>query len=131
MLHKTRGIVFHHTDYSETSVVAKIYTELFGLQSYLVNSVRKKNAKVKQHVFQPLTLVEMVVYHKERSGLKRLADAKNSPVLKSIAFDIRKSSVILFMNEGKKHFSTTLQYTTLYVRTYIPCVFIHDRESVC
>ncbi len=99
MLHKTRGIVFHVTDYSESSVVAKIYTELFGLQSYLVNSVRKKSSKIKQTALQPLALVDLMVYHKERPGLQRLADAKNSPVMRSIPFDIRKGSVILFMNE--------------------------------
>lgn len=99
MLHKTRGIVFHVTDYSESSVVAKIYTELFGLQSYLINSVRKKNPKVKPTVLQPLSLIDLVVYHKERSGLQRLAEVRSNPVLKSIPFDIRKSSMILFMNE--------------------------------
>ena len=99
MLHKTRGIVFHVTDYSESSVVAKIYTELFGLQSYLVNSVRKKKSKVKSAAMQPLALVDLVVYHKEHGGLQRLADAKNNPVLKSIPFDIRKTSIVLFMNE--------------------------------
>src|SRR5436190_3456251 len=99
MLHKTRGIVFHVTHYSESSVVAKIYTELFGLQSYLVNSVRKKNSKIKTAALQPLALIDLVVYHKERSGLQRLADAKNNPALKSIPFDVRKSSIVLFMNE--------------------------------
>src|SRR2546430_2069454 len=99
MLHKTRGIVFHVTDYSESSVVAKIYTELFGLQPYLINSVRKKKSSVKPSALQPLALIDLVVYHKERSGLKRVADAKNNPVLKSIPFDVRKSSVVLFLNE--------------------------------
>ena len=99
MLHKTRGIVFHVTDYSESSVVAKIYTELFGLQSYLINSVRKKNPKVKPTVLQPLALIDLVIYHKERNGLQRLSEVSNNPALKSIPFDIRKSSSILFMNE--------------------------------
>jgi len=99
MLHKTRGIVFHVTDYSESSVVAKIYTELFGLQSYLVNSVRKKNPKVKPTALQPLALIDLVVYHKERGGLQRLAEVRNNPALKSIPFDVQKSSIILFMNE--------------------------------
>jgi DNA repair protein RecO (recombination protein O) len=99
MLHNTRGIVFHVTHYSESSVVAKIYTELFGLQSYLVNSIRKKKSKIKTAALQPLSLIDLVVYHKERSGLQRLADAKNNPALKSIPFDVRKSSIILFMNE--------------------------------
>ncbi|MBL0256421.1 MAG: DNA repair protein RecO [Bacteroidetes bacterium] len=99
MLHKTRGIVLHTTDYSETSIVAKIYTELFGLQSYIVNSVRKKNAKIKSNVFQPFTLVDLVVYHKERGGLQRVAEAKPNPALRNIPFDIRKSSMTLFLDE--------------------------------
>ncbi len=99
MLHKTRGIVFHVTHYSESSVVAKIYTELFGLQSYLISSVRKKKSKIKTAALQPLTLIDLVVYHKEGNGLQRLADAKNNPVLTSIPFDVRKSSIVLFMNE--------------------------------
>ena len=99
MLHKSRGIVFHTTDFSETSIVVKIYTELYGLQSYMVNSVRKKNAKFRPSVFQSLSLVEMVVYHKERSGLQRISEIRQSPVLKSIPFDVLKSSMALFLNE--------------------------------
>jgi len=99
MLYKTRGIVFRVTDYSERSVVAKIYNERFGLQSYLVNSVRKKNPKIKSTAIQPLTLVDLVVYHKERGGLQRVSDAINMPPLKSIPFDVRKSSIVLFLNE--------------------------------
>jgi len=99
MLHKTRGIVFHTTDFSETSIIAKIYTESFGVQSYLVNSVRKKNAKTRSNVFQPLSLVEMVVYHKERGGIQRVAEIRNAPQYKSIPFDVFKSSIVLFLNE--------------------------------
>lgn len=99
MLHKTRGIVFQVTDFGETSVVAKIYTELFGLQGFLINSVRKKNAKVKQHVLHPLSLVDLVVYHKERKGLHRVAEVRSNPVLQHIPFNIVKNSITLFLNE--------------------------------
>lgn len=99
MLHKTRGIVLSTTEYGETSVIAKIYTELFGLQSYIVNSVRKKNPKVHYHVFQPLTPVELVVYHKERPGLQRLSEIKPQPVLENLSFDIIKTTMILFLAE--------------------------------
>ena len=51
MLRKTRGIVLHVTDYAETSLVVKIYTEDFGLQSYLINGVRKQKAKFKSNLF--------------------------------------------------------------------------------
>jgi len=99
MLHKTRGIVFQVTDFGETSVVAKIYTELFGLQGFLVNSVRKKNAKVKQNVLHPLALVDLVVYHKERKGLHRIAEIRSNPSLQSIPFNIVKNSMTLFLDE--------------------------------
>lgn len=99
MLHKTRGIVFSYTEYRETSLIVKIYTELFGIQSYIVNSVRKKNAKLNIGLFQPLTLVDLVVYHKERPGLQRISEIRPMPPLKSIPFDIIKSTIVLFLNE--------------------------------
>lgn len=99
MLHKTRGIVLHTTEFSETSLVVKIYTELFGMQTYLVNSVRKKNAKVRPSVFQALSLVEMVVYHKERGGIQRISEIRSAPALRSTPFDVMKSSMALFINE--------------------------------
>lgn len=99
MLQKTRGIILKTTDYSETSLVVKIYTEDFGLQSYIVNSVRKKNAKVRSGLFEPLTQVELVAYHKESGGLQRISEIRNSVRYMSIPFDPVKSSMVLFLNE--------------------------------
>jgi DNA repair protein RecO (recombination protein O) len=99
MLRKTRGIVLHVTDYAETSLVVKIYTEDFGLQSYLINGVRKQKAKFKNNLFQPLTLVDMVAYHKEGHGLKRISEINAHPQFTSIPYDIVKSSVAIFLNE--------------------------------
>ncbi|MCC7232197.1 MAG: DNA repair protein RecO [Bacteroidia bacterium] len=99
MLHKTRGIIFHTTEYSETSLIARIYTELFGLQSYIINSVRKKNARVKAHTFQPLTPVDMVVYHKEKGGLQRIAEVIPCRPFRNTPFDLKRSSMVLFLNE--------------------------------
>jgi len=99
MLHKTRGIVFQVTEFGESSVVARVYTELFGLQGFIINSVRKKNPKVKQNVLHPLALVELVVYHKDRKGLHRVAEVRSNPALQNIPFSIMKNSMILFLDE--------------------------------
>ena len=99
MLHKTRGIVFKSTDYGEASLIVKIYTELFGIQSYLINSVRKKNARFHSNIFQPLTLLDLVVYHKGRPGLQRISDIRPNPPLESIPFDVFKSSIVFFLDE--------------------------------
>ena len=99
MLYQTKGIALHATKFSETSSVVKIYTEMFGLQSYMVKGIRKQKAKIKPGLFQPLTLLDLVVYHKEKSSLQNLKEANYLHTYNSIPFDIRKSSISLFINE--------------------------------
>ena len=53
MYHKTRAIVLHCIKYSETSVIAKIYTEKLGMQSYMVKGVRAAKSKSKAAMLQP------------------------------------------------------------------------------
>ncbi|WP_315819946.1 DNA repair protein RecO [Paraflavitalea speifideaquila] len=45
MIHSTKGVVLKTVKYGETSVIVTIYTELFGIQSYLVNGVRTSTKK--------------------------------------------------------------------------------------
>lgn len=99
MLHKTRGIVLQTISYSDTSVIARIYTEEFGLQPYMVNGARGKRAKIKASVLQPLSLVEMVVYHKEKSSLQRISEIRNNQPFTSIPYNIVKTSIAIFLNE--------------------------------
>ncbi|UIR55701.1 DNA repair protein RecO [Sphingobacterium sp. SRCM116780] len=99
MLHKTRGIVLKCTNYSESSVVAQIYTEHFGLQSYLVNGARKPKAKIRSGFLQALHPLDMVVTFKNNNSLQRIHEAHQIPPLKTIPYDIVKSSLALFLNE--------------------------------
>jgi len=91
MLHKTRGIALKVTNYSESSVVAQIFTEEFGLQSFLINGARKPKAKVRASLLQPLHVLDMVVYHKDNKSLQRIAEARQSPLLQEIPYDIVKN----------------------------------------
>jgi DNA repair protein RecO (recombination protein O) len=99
MLHTTKGIVLHSLKYSETSIIVKIYTEVFGIQSYLVRGIRKSGAKIKAGHFQPLTLLDLEVYHKEHASLQTIRDIRVSIPYRTIPADIRKSAVALFINE--------------------------------
>jgi DNA repair protein RecO (recombination protein O) len=99
MLHKTRGVVFRFTKYGETSIIVNIFTELFGLQGYIVNGVRSKSGKNKAALFQPLTLLDLVVYHRENANLNRISEVKCLYPYRSIPLDIRKSSIAVFINE--------------------------------
>ncbi|RCR71371.1 DNA repair protein RecO [Larkinella punicea] len=100
MLHKTRGIVLSYFRYRETSIIVRIYTEEFGLHSYLVNGVRSAKSKTNRIAFfQPLTLLDMVVYYKPGKDLHRLSEVKVNFPFQHIPFDIAKSSMALFVSE--------------------------------
>ena len=75
MTHKTKGIVLRAIKYGETSLVVTIFTELFGVQTYMVNGVRtsKKNT-AKANYFQPAAILDMVVYHSENKSMQRIKE---------------------------------------------------------
>jgi len=99
MLHKTEGVVFKFIKYRDTSIIANIFTQKFGLQSYIVNGVRSKTAKSKIALFQPLTCLELVVYHKDNGDIHRISELKCNHPFRTIPIDIHKSSIALFLTE--------------------------------
>ncbi len=98
---KTKGIVLRTVKYGETSVIATVYTEIFGLQSYLVNGVRTtgKKGSGKANLFQPGVILDMVVYHNELKQLQRIKEFKWGYLYKHILQDVVKNTVVLFMVE--------------------------------
>lgn len=99
MIQKTAGIVLHSFRYGETSIIARVFTRELGLQSYLVPGVRKAKASIRQNLFQPLTMVDMVVYHREKPGLQRIKEINCPETYSSIPYDIMKSSIAIFLSE--------------------------------
>ena len=100
MLHKTRGIVLSTVDFSDTSIISKIYTEAFGIQSYLIRGAKRKNASVRSNLFQPLSLLDLVVYKKEKKQLQTLKEARVETHFTSTANDTSKTSILFFINEA-------------------------------
>lgn len=100
-LYKTKGIVLRPVKYGETSVIVSIFTELFGIQSYLVNGVRTSTMKGsgKANLFQPAAILDLVVYHNELKNLNRIKEFKWSYLYQHIFTDIRKNAVALFFVE--------------------------------
>ena len=100
-VHHTKGIVLRIVKYGETSVIATIYTELFGLQSYLVNGVRQQSKKggSSAMLFQPAAILELVAYHNDLKNLQRLKEYKWGYLYQRIYFDVIRHSVAVFMIE--------------------------------
>ena len=99
MLFDTKGIVIHHVNYGESSIIVNIYTELFGLKSYIVKGVKSKKSKIKISLFEPLTLLELVVYNKASATIQNIKEVKCSHNFNSIPYDISKSTISLFLSE--------------------------------
>lgn len=99
MLKKTKGIVINHLKYRDTSIITKIFTKELGLKSYLVNGVRSSKSKPKMALYQPLTLLELVVYDRENRNLHHIAEAKLEHAFLRIPFDFYRSGIALFMAE--------------------------------
>ncbi len=99
MLHKTQGIVIKYIKYGDTSIIVNIFTEVFGLQTYIINGIRSKKSKGRIALYQPLTLLDMVVYHKEQTNIHRISEVKCSHPFISISTNIKKSCIALFLTE--------------------------------
>jgi|TARA_B110000014_G_C20110362_1_gene584790 DNA repair protein RecO (recombination protein O) len=99
MLQKTKGIALHYHKYSESSVIAKIFTKEFGLQSFIINGVRQKKAKSKLGLLRPLSFLNLEIYKKSKRGLNRIKEISISKVLERIHYDINKSLLAVFIAE--------------------------------
>ncbi|WP_186753496.1 DNA repair protein RecO [Echinicola salinicaeni] len=99
MIKKTKGIVIHYIKYKETSIIVKIFTRDLGLKSYIVNGVRSPKSKSKMAFYQPLSLLDLVVYDKENASLNRISEVKLSTPFHKIPFDYYRSGTAMFIAE--------------------------------
>jgi len=100
MLHNTRGIVLRSVKYGDTSLISTIFTELYGVQSYMVQGVR--SAKAKNHkagLLQISTLLELVVYHNPQKKLQRIREFRPAHIYSTLQEEVIKNSVALFSAE--------------------------------
>jgi len=99
MLFHTKGIVFSAVKFKETSIIVKIFTRDYGMQSYIINGVRSQRSKGKIAMYQPLSLLDMVVYQKPGKDIQRISEAKFAKTFSEIPFDPLKRTIGIFLTE--------------------------------
>lgn len=130
MLHKTRGIVINYIRYRETSIIAKIYTEKFGIQSYIENGVRSSKGKNKIALFQPLTLLDLVLYHDDKKEIHRISEIKSAYPFKTLPYDVYKSSIAMFLDEVlNKTLKESNENPVLFDFLYHSLIFLDETEQ--
>lgn len=100
MTHKTKGIVLRSIKYGETSLVVTIFTEIFGIQTYLVNGVRtSKKSAAKANHFQPTAILDLIVYHSESKSMQRIKEFSWGHLYSNLLSDVIKNGIGCFMAE--------------------------------
>lgn len=81
-------------------MVCKVYTEAFGMQSYMVNGVRGPRPRAgRGSLLQPLSLLQMVVYQREHKNLQRIKEFSPDRIYQKIPSDIKRGTIGLFITE--------------------------------
>ncbi len=100
MTHKTRGIVLRSIKYGETSLVVTIFTEMFGIQTYMVNGVRtSKKSAFKANHFQPSAILDLVVYHTDNKSMQRIKEFSWAVLYDKLLSDVIRNSIASYMAE--------------------------------
>lgn len=100
MLQNTNGIVLRSVRYGETSLICTIFTQTSGVQAYIIQGIR--NSKSKQNragLFQPSTLLELVVYQNPLQNLHRIKEFRPAYLYTNLQEEIVKNSIALFSIE--------------------------------
>jgi len=100
MIAITNGIVLRKLKYGDSSQIIQVFTQRFGLQSYILKGLgRDKKSTAKGNLIFPAALLEWNVYYKEERQIKLIKDVHPSYFYKSLSEDIIKNSVAVFAME--------------------------------
>jgi DNA repair protein RecO len=99
MIEKTKGVVLHQIKYSDSGIVAQLYTRKYGRQSYLIRSARNKKAGRHSVFFQPMFILDLIAYTRESRSMQTIKEFSVSYTPVDIHSNIKKSCVAIFLGE--------------------------------
>ena len=97
--YKARGIVLGTLKYGEKGVIVHLLTDVCGRQSYMIQGVRPTAKGSKMALLQPMFTLEFEGLTSSKMSMHRMKDVVPGMVLHSTPFDVRKSTMALFMAE--------------------------------
>ncbi|MDE5638030.1 MAG: DNA repair protein RecO, partial [Alistipes sp.] len=98
--YKSRGIVLHTLKYGESGMVVYMLTDTGGRRTYMVQGVRSSHGRgSKMALFQPMFALEYEGLESPKMEMHRFREVHSAMVLRSLPFDVRKSTIALFMAE--------------------------------
>lgn len=99
MIASSSGIVLSTLRYSDSSVIARVYTRAKGLRSFMVRTGKGKTAISKLGLLQPLSLVSVSFRDDQRKTMHTARTIERESALRTIPFNPLKTCIALFVAE--------------------------------
>jgi len=99
MVEKTSAIILHQLKYTDTGIIVRVYTKKFGRISFLIKGMRNKKAGRHNVHFQPLSILDLVIYYKESREMQVLKEFSVSYSPLDIQSNVKKSCIAIFLGE--------------------------------
>lgn len=96
-----RGVVLNTIKYGDKGLVVQMLTSSHGRQSFMVQGLGLRGGRsgTRAALFQPLFALEFEGLESSKMQMHRFAEVHAGIVLRSIPFDVKKSTIALFMAE--------------------------------
>ena len=103
MTEKIEGIVLRTMKYSDSLMIADIYTRQHGRLSFLLPVSHSKRSRVRNVLFQPLSMLSFTASVKRGRSLQRISDAQPYAMYSTITYNVVKSSIALYLSEFRTY----------------------------
>jgi DNA repair protein RecO (recombination protein O) len=99
MKYSSRAIALSYIKHGESSIIAKVFTEEKGLQSFIIKGVRSEKSKKKLGLFQALQLSNINATYLPKKSLQYLTDINLLSSQTQEGINMKKNFLSLFVAE--------------------------------
>jgi DNA repair protein RecO (recombination protein O) len=99
MIEKTRGIVLHQIKYTDSGIIAQMFTRKSGRQSFLIRGARNRKSGRHGVFLQPMFILDIDTYNKESRSMQTLKEFSVHYTPTDIHLNVKKSCIAMFLGE--------------------------------
>ena len=99
MLEKTKCIALNPVKYSDSSIIARLYSREYGRISLMIKGVNSRKKGKHSIMFRPFFILDLEIYYKASRELQIMKESTVSFAPYNIYSDVKKSCVAIFLGE--------------------------------
>jgi DNA repair protein RecO (recombination protein O) len=99
MILKSEGIVVSTIKYSETTIIAKIYTRNKGLLSFIIPGARSSKKSSIGNIIQPTNFLDLTFYYQDQKKLLKIKECRLATINHHIIVNFLLQSIAIFYLE--------------------------------